>query len=1154
MVYTGTMSISINAYRAAIGSFCNRIRDKSVLKMPKYFPGDYFHNRFRNSMTRNERYIQKYPNYFRNRFVDNVVSRNVIAVSIVIHVLAILANDIEMNPGPGTRNISICHSNIQCLRNKMSHVATDLGSKFDVITLSETWLRPEDNDKNFQLDGYQAVHRKDRSIGTVGYGGVLAWVSNSIACKRRSDLEHDEIEAMWLELSPSNNKIFLCVLYRPPTANSSVWDLLQESFDTVQSNYNCKLMIIGDINADFHTRAGKALLNFADSNNLSIHNNEPTRITTDTATVLDQCLSNFPTLVSESQILPPVASSDHCVLAVTCNFKMKMPVAYKRTMWSFDRGNYDAYRNEIKNTDWEQCFCKELFDVVVNSWTEKILMIARKHIPNKIVTVRPRDKPWYNAHLRLLQRQKKRLFNIFRKYRTQENWIRFKDIRSFYNVELKRTKDVYEQKRNDELAKNENRNSKKWWKLIKEATQESGTYECIPPMKMNNEYITNDEAKANLINDDFVSIASVDDNHVDDLPRGRLVEPENAFFELVITEEDVTDQLSNLDTSKAYGPDAISPRLLKEGGQPMARLLHRLFTLSLTKCEFPTSWKSANVIPLYKKGDKDLVSNYRPISLLSSVSKVFEKIVFKYVYNYFKDNYIISDFQSGFLPGRSTTTQLIEVYHKFCKAVDDGKEVRVIFLDIAKAFDKVWHRGLLHKLHKAGIDGKLLDWFSSYLSSRRQKVVVNGQSSNWRPISAGVPQGSVLGPLLFLLYINDLAFEVKYCNIRFFADDTCLFIEVDNRDGTAAKLNEDLEKINRWSQKWLVKFSPEKTKSLIISNKNDRFSNPAIMFNNTLVSEVTCHTYLGLKFSYNLRWNAHIDVICTKARRRLNMMLPLKYKLDRKSLEVMYKSFVRPVMEYGIVVWGGTYDSNIVKLEQINVDALRLITGATARSNIAKLYSETSMNSIMDRRDKAILTMFYKTNHSQVPDYLRELLPSSNQNNLRYTFRNNYQFKLPFARLESFRRSFIPYSIKLWNALTVDGQNKNSLHEFKSYLTVCYDNVPNVLYYYGHRWANVHHARLRMGCSGLNSDLFNNLHVIDSPLCRCGGTYETAHHFLVECPLYQEERLEFKAEIIKIGDFESKTLLYGNENLSYEANCRIFDAVQKYIEVTERFA
>ena len=266
------------------------------------------------------------------------------------------------------------------------------------------------------------------------------------------------------------------------------------------------------------------------------------------------------------------------------------------------------------------------------------------------------------------------------------------------------------------------------------------------------------------------------DNSDGDLPEQRNITNHNLLNTIDITQEDVLDQLKNLDTNKALGPDGISPKLLKKAAKPISKILQYIFNLSIKTSKFPSAWKKANVVPIHKKGDKSVIDNYRPVSLLSVVAKVFERIVFKYVYNYFKDNFVISVYQSGFLPGCSTVTQLLDVYHHFCRAVDEGKEIRVVFLDISKAFDKVWHAGLLHKLQLCGIGGELLRWFSSYLTDRQQRVVINGKNSNWGTIDAGVPQVSVLGPLLFLIYINDLTHVIRYSKIRLFADDTCLLL------------------------------------------------------------------------------------------------------------------------------------------------------------------------------------------------------------------------------------------------------------------------------------------------------------------------------------------------------------------------------------------
>ena len=582
----------------------------------------------------------------------------------------------------------------------------------------------------------------------------------------------------------------------------------------------------------------------------------------------------------------------------------------------------------------------------------------------------------------------------------------------------------------------------------------------------------------------------------------------------------------------------------------MAVPLLKLFNESLQSSVFPDIWKKANVIPLHKKDSKDTIGNYRPISLLSCVGKVFERIVFKHLYNHLKENFVICQEQSGFLPGRSTVTQLIEVYDNVCSALDNSKEVRVVFLDISKAFDKVWFKGLLHKLKQCGVGDPLLTWFSSYLHNRQQRVVINGSESSWGRIPSGVPQGSVLGPLLFLIYINDITHEVLNCKIRLFADDTCLFIEVDNRVDTCMKICDDLDRISRWSKRWLVTFSHAKTKSLIISNKKDSQLNPPIHFSGTAITEVKSHMYLGLLFASNLKWNEHINSVYIKARKRLSLMIPLKTELDRKTLHTMFTSFVRPVMEYGNIVWGGSYDSDINKLEKINVDGMRIITGATANSNIRKLYEETAWQSVRERCNAAMVTMLYKIKHSLAPDYLTSLLPRQNSEVITHNLRNREYIKPPHARLETYKRSFFPSAINIWNSLTSNTRNMPTAQLFKQALT----NVEtNILYYYGKRWASIHHARIRMGCSLLNYDLCYKVYVTDNPACRCGASMETAFHFFMECPLYQLERENMVNAIVPYANCTLQVILQGSEVVNLEANKLIFYAVHTFIYQSSRF-
>ena len=535
------------------------------------------------------------------------------------------------------------------------------------------------------------------------------------------------------------------------------------------------------------------------------------------------------------------------------------------------------------------------------------------------------------------------------------------------------------------------------------------------------------------------------------------------------------------------------------------------------------------------------------------VVKVFERIVFKYVYNYFKDNFIISIYQSGFLPGMSTVTQLLEVYHSFCKAVDEEKEIRVVFLDISKAFDRVWHKGLIYKLHRCGIRGRLLLWFRDYLRDRMQRVVINGQFSDWGAIEAGVPQGSVLGPLLFLLFINDIVHVVNHCKIRLFADDTCLFIEVDDRIETARLINDDLTSISVWANNWLVSFSSAKTKSMTISNKLDADINPLLTLAGTRIEEVTSHKYLGVNISANLRWKEHINDVALKARKRLNLMTPLKMKLNRESLEIMYKSFVQPVMEYACAVWGGSPDCDISKLEHIHTDGLRFITGATARSNTLNVLQESGDFTISERIQQSSLIMMYNIIHGNAPQYLIDINNELQGEQIHtYNLRDEDNLRIPYCRLSSYKNSFFPRSIKNWNELNREAKTSNSLYCFRRVLKRT-NNELNILFYYGERWASVHHARMRMGCSKLHKDLFQNLHVVDSAACSCGARIEDAKHFFFHCPHYANIRQTMIVALQGLMPITVRNMLFGNMNYDIETNQKVFAAVQKFITASERF-
>ena len=350
----------------------------------------------------------------------------------------------------------MCHANIRSLKHKdletglldrFLHIKCNLAGTFDIITLSETWLASSDSSDEFRLTGYQAPFRRDRDYGVLGYGGVLAWVSNDIACKRRKDFELPEMETLWLECRSNNNKFFLCVIYRTASnSDISFWDKLQENINYVLENGYKKILITGDLNSHPGTHDGVKLYDFVEANQLTIHINQPTRITSTSEKVLDQFISNMPHMIKSTSIQPPVSTNNHCTVVANLLFRTKKSKVYKRKMWNFKNANFDVYRQALNVVNWEECFVDQSdINIVANLWTSKLLSAAESSIPNKNVTVRPNDKPWYRNYLRTLCRKKNRIHKKAKISKQENDWDAFKLARNDYFSEIKRAKIAYDQ-------------------------------------------------------------------------------------------------------------------------------------------------------------------------------------------------------------------------------------------------------------------------------------------------------------------------------------------------------------------------------------------------------------------------------------------------------------------------------------------------------------------------------------------------------------------------------------------------------------------------------------------------------------------------------------------------------------------------------------
>lgn len=565
----------------------------------------------------------------------------------------------------------------------------------------------------------------------------------------------------------------------------------------------------------------------------------------------------------------------------------------------------------------------------------------------------------------------------------------------------------------------------------------------------------------------------------------------------------------------------------------------------------------SHITPVYKnKGNPEDPSNYRPIALTCTLCKILEKILLKTLHNYMKDHNLLFKNQSGFQPSDSTINQLTEIYNIIISNLDKGKDIMFIFCDISKAFDKVWHKGLIYKLQKYGIRGEILGWIENYITDRTQKVVIEGYSSGIETTNAGVPQGSVLGPFLFLIYINDIVENI--CNqIRLFADDTSLFVVVDDNDNNSAKsLTADLEKIKQWSNQWLVDFNPNKTINVNFSRKKK--THPQVSFGNTLnnIIQKNNHCHLGLTLQSNGGWSHHISNIYEKACQRLNMLRILKYKINRESLIKIYFAFIRPVLEYGDVVWDNCTDEQSNLLESIQIEAARIITGLRRNSSKQYLYQELGWETLKKRRNNHKLILLFKILNNYTPEYLSNIVGECFPPHNTYNLRNNFIYRTPVARTTSYFNSFIPSTIILWNNLPQNTKNITTVSAFKNSLKNINSKklYMHKLFNHGKRLENIWHCQLRNNSSNLNADLYSH-HLIASPLCqKCFLEVEDSKHYFLHCPLYASQR---KSLFDYMNDnsipITIKNLLFGSDKLTFQNNLLLFDKIHFYIKSTNRF-
>ena len=1093
------------------------------------------------------------------------------------------------NGSDGLNNFSFFNWNLNTLtKENFSRIslinAYNTIPKYDIISLCETSLGSDELVPEDILPGYQYIP-KNHSSGEKK-GGVGIFYKDSLPIIIRNDLSFDE--CLVVELRFGRKTIFFTVLYRNPKykANSPEFLNFIENFKNLHSNIlNEKpyfVIYTGDFNAQSIQwwPAG-------DDNNEGIQLNilfselrltqlisEPTHFRDHChPTCIDLVLCDQPNLVISSGAHPSLDSScKHQI--VHCKISIKTPKipSYRRKIWHYNKAKRDLVIRAITDFRWDFHLGKIINpDSQVIFLNETVLNICNNFIPSSSFTSSINEPKWITKNIKNLLRKQKKLYKKFRVNGFKdEDKEKVNKIKNECFQAITESKENYLKSLGMKLI-DKDTGKKAYWKILNSVLNKC-KIPRIPPLIVLDVIITDCKEKVELFNNYFLEQCKPILN-TSILPVFSLI-TNSSLDSIIITENMIIDIIKRINVNKAHGPDDISGRMIELCGESISLPLCIIFNNIIKTGIFPNIWKSANVTPIHKKESKQTVKNYRPISLLPLFAKIFERILFSKMYNYFISNNLITKNQSGFRPNESVTNQLIYLVDEIHSSLDINLDVRSIFLDMSKAFDKVWHEGLVFKLKQNGISGKLLNLIENYLINRKQRVVLNGCKSEWGDIQSGVPQGSVLGPLLFLIYINDLEVGIK-SKVKFFADDTSLFSIVKDPTISANDLNHDLELISNWAYQWKMSFNPDPNKQaveIVFSRKLNPIDHPNIYFNGVQVKKVKSHEHLGLTLDSKLIFASHINDKISKARKGLGIIKILSRFLSIKTLDQIFKMYVRPHLDFCDVIFHipnitNPFDSSInlnylmKTLERIQYHAALAITGTWKGTNLSKIYEELGWESLTDRRWSRRLFQFYKIQNNLTPFYLKIPVPPEKAQS--YNSRSQNILNEVKCNSGSYYNSFYPDSIRSWNNIGSDLRSSSSLKQFKK-------NIISLIRPTSRSIFDIHDPlsikwlyQLRIGLSSLHAHKWRHgfKDIPNDKCATCNQTENIEHYFLV-CNRFIDARANLFENIqthncVAFDNLlicnKLNLLLYGNISFGVAVNRDIIKATLTYLKETERF-
>ena len=916
---------------------------------------------------------------------------------------------------PDNNTLKILYYNVRSIVYKIDELSTNCSLYSpDVVCITETWLNESVLDSEVCIANYQLV-RLDRDRHG---GGIALYIANylsfTLICSRP-----DTLEFLAISIKQPRGDVAIALLYRPPSSPTSYFDNLSKVLEDICIPMYSMFLLVGDYNVDIstHNHLSRNLLNLTSQHGLSAIQTDPTRVTSSSATTIDLVFTTSPSATKSCETIPPIGSSDHLGILATFARNPGQPnIQVPRRVWRYKYADYDLANDMLLALDPSVTIVDEDVSASCRNWNDEFMRVMELCIPHGRIP-RRKNLPWLSKSIIQLIRKRNLLF---KKSKTSPRYVqKYKHVRNKVVTLLRNSRKNF--------FKNLNPRKKAFWKAVKSVSRNSSE---IPTLKSNNVTVATNDAKATMLSHTFCqnfNKSALPLTHADVIPIPRT---SHTYIDsnLLCTEPEVFDLLASLDISKATGPDGISAQMLKYTAESITPIITALFNQSISMGIVPDQWKISLVVPIHKQGERADPSNYRPISLLPIISKVLEQ----HIASKLRSILSISDQQWGFMPGRSTTGAILSAMHDWHEHLDKGADVQAIFFDLQKAFDSVPHGPLIDKLISLNVPTALVSWISSYLYNRKQQVGVCGVNSDPVNVISGVPQGSVLGPLLFLIYIDGLtSIPLNGGSLVIFADDLLLHRVIYCAEDTLA-LQKDVDSLANWITFHHLTLNVRKCKSLLVSRKHSYLSGQSIYVFGQVLEKVESYKYLGVVINSTLTWSDHISRVCSRARQQLGLLYRQFYRDSSTStLKALYITQVRPHLEYSTPVWDPHLSKDINALESVQRFASKVCTKKWRDVSYDERLKLLNIDTLQSRRSQLKLCYLYKIINGQA--YFMNS-PLSLFSSVHDTRSHNLTLNVPFTRSVSSFNSFFCRTTRMWNQLPFEVVSSHTFLSFKKAL------------------------------------------------------------------------------------------------------------------------